>query len=141
MGAERGNGYLDHLLKTPGLMRLGCQLVSEGFWKHGALALLVSGRAHSVSSHHGFLFLFFWPCTHRALGFEWRWHRLVSGSRRGSSWDPQDSGFSLHGVAKAHLRGLGFVFHSSQSYQGYESFWPLGDTGEPIRSGLWGPRG
>lgn len=61
MGAERGNGYLDHLLKIPGLMRLGCQLVSEGFWKRGALALLVSGRAYSVSSHHGFLFLFFGP--------------------------------------------------------------------------------
>lgn len=41
-------------------------------------------------------FFFFFPC---ALGFEWRWHRLASGSRRGSSRDSQDSGFSPHGVA------------------------------------------
>lgn len=57
----------------------------------------VSGRAHSVLSHD--VFFFFFSLSPSALGFEWRWHQLASGSRRGSSWHSQDSGFSLHGVA------------------------------------------
>lgn len=83
-----------HVLGTPGLRRSGRQLVLEGCWQRGVPALVVSGCAPSVSSHPGFLAL----CP-SARGFGWRWHRPASGSRRGSSSDSQDSGFSLHEVA------------------------------------------
>lgn len=124
------------MLGTPGLRSPGRQLVSEGLWKHGAPALVVSGPAYSVLSHHDFFAL----CP-SALGFEWRWHRLALGSRRGNSRDSQDFGFSPHGVDGLTCAALALcLFHSSQSYQGHESFWPLGDTGEPIPFRLWGPK-
>lgn len=81
----------------PGPKESGAQTcVREGLWKRGAPAL-VSPVAPTPS--FPMMFFFFFSLSPSALGFEWRWHQLASGSRRGSSWDSQDSGFSLHGVA------------------------------------------
>lgn len=81
-----------------------------------------------------------WFSCPSAWGFEWRWYQLASGSSKREFLALTRLEVQPPRSCQAHLCGLGFLFHSFQSYQGRESFWPLGDTREAISSGLWGLR-
>lgn len=98
--------------------------------------MVVSGRAYSVLSHHDFFVL----CP-SALGFEWRWHRLAFGSRRGNSWESQDSGFSPHGVAGLTCTALALCFTVPRVPKAMSRFGRLATLESPFHSVFGGPRG
>lgn len=110
--------------------------VCGGLWKRGAPVLVLSGRAYSVLSHHDFFVL----CP-SALGFEWRWHRLAFGSRRGNSWESQDSGFSPHGVAGLTCAALALCSTVPRVPKAMSRFGRLATLESPFHSVFGGPRG